>query len=75
MFNIFDLFKFQIFYAILWRYKSIIQISIITISINPKNISSLIFNKMHILELGWNVKLFVKYQFSVAFEMNAANIA
>lgn len=30
---------------------------------------------MYILELGWNVKLFVKYQFSVVFEMNAANIA
>lgn len=30
---------------------------------------------MLILELGWNVKLFVKYQFSIAFEMNTANIA
>lgn len=30
---------------------------------------------MLILELGWNVKLFVKYQFSISFEMNTANIA
>lgn len=64
----------MLFYDVIKRYKSIIQISIY-ISINSKNISSLIFNKMLILELGWNVKLFVKYQFSISFEMNTANIA